>query len=158
MKNVITHPADTASPALTVASGRQPQEQQKVRNLSGCGTILVIDDEPIVRNMAQQVLEYYGYSVLLAEDGERGLELFRQAADHIGCVVLDMTMPVMSGEETLSRLKAVRTDVPVLLSSGFHEIEAVRRFEGKGLAGFIQKPYKAATLAEKINDIRKRTV
>lgn len=144
-------------PALAVASDREPQKRQEVRNLSGCGTILVIDDEPIVRNMAKQALEYYGYTVLLAEDGECGLELFRHAADHIGCVVLDMTMPIMSGEETLWRLKAVRTDVPVILSSGFHEVEALRRFEGKGLAGSIQKPYRAATLAEKINDIRKRT-
>ncbi len=143
-------------PALAVAPDHQPKQHQGIRNLSGRGTILVIDDEQIVRSMVKRALEHYGYSVLLAEDGERGLELFCQAADHIQCVVLDMTMPVMSGEETLSRLRALCTDIPVILSSGFNEAEAMRRFEGKGLAGFIQKPYTVPALAEKIKDVRKR--
>lgn len=65
-------------------------------------------------------------------------------------------MPVMSGEETLSRLRTLCTDIPVILSSGFNEAEALRRFEGKGLSGFIQKPYTAPTLAAKIKDARKR--
>jgi FixJ family two-component response regulator len=63
---------------------------------------------------------------------------------------LDMTMPVMSGEETLMRMRELRSDIPVILSSGFNEVEAIRRFEGKGLAGFLQKPYEAATLAQKV--------
>jgi len=143
-------------PALDVAPDHQPQAHQDIRDLSGQGTILVIDDEPVVRSMVKRALEHYGYNVLLAEDGERGLEVFRQAADHIQCVVLDMTMPVMSGEETLSRLRVLCSDIPVILSSGFNEAEAMRRFEGKGLAGFIQKPYTTPTLAEKIKDVRKR--
>jgi two-component system, cell cycle sensor histidine kinase and response regulator CckA len=144
-------------PALAVVPDRQPQQHQDIRDLSGHGTILVIDDEQIVRSMVKRALEHYGYSVLLAEDGERGLELFRQAADHIQCVVLDMTMPVMSGEETLSRLRALSSDIPVILSSGFNEAEAMRRFEGKDLAGFVQKPYTAPTLAKKIKDVWKRS-
>jgi two-component system cell cycle sensor histidine kinase/response regulator CckA len=143
-------------PALAVAPDHQPKQHQGIRDLSGRGAILVIDDEQIVRSMVKRALEHYGYSVLLAEDGERGLELFRQAADHIQCIVLDMTMPVMSGEETLSRLRALCSDIPVILSSGFNEAEAMRRFEGKGLAGFIQKPYTVSALAEKIKDVRKR--
>jgi CheY-like chemotaxis protein len=143
-------------PALAVVPDHQPQQCRDIRDLSGQGTVLVIDDEQIVRSMAKRALEHFGYSVLLAEDGERGLELFRQGADHIQCVVLDMTMPVMSGEETLSRLRALSSDIPVILSSGFNEAEAMRRFEGKDLAGFVQKPYTAPTLAEKIKDVRKR--
>ena len=69
----------------------------------------------------------------------------------------DLTMPVMSGEEALSRMKAVRTDIPIILSSGFNEIQAVRRFEGKGLAGFLQKPYKAIVLVETITRAIGRT-
>jgi FixJ family two-component response regulator len=90
---------------------------------------------------------------LLAEDGARGLDIFRREAGRIKCVVLDLTMPVMSGEETLSRMKAIRSEIPVILSSGFDEVQAVRRFEGKGLAGFLQKPYKAAVLAKVIGGI-----
>ena len=64
-----------------------------------------------------------------------------------------MSMPQMSGEETFRRLRAIRPDVKVILSSGYNEVEAVRRFTGKGLAGFIQKPYTSARLAEKIKSV-----
>jgi PAS domain S-box-containing protein len=140
-------------PALTATADRRPAQLQQARNLSGAGTILVIDDESIVRRLGKQALERYGYRVLLAEDGQRGLEVFRREADRIRCVVLDLTMPVMSGEETLPRLKALRPGVPVILSSGFSEAEAIRRFQGKDLAGFMQKPYKASDLAEKVKNV-----
>jgi PAS domain S-box-containing protein len=140
-------------PAKEGAFAGPLRKQQVTRDLTGRGTILVIDDEEIVCRMAKHALEHYGYSVVLAEDGERGLEVFRQTSDRIQCVVLDLTMPIMSGEQTLPRLKSVRADIPVILSSGFSEAEAVQRFQGRGLEGFIQKPYKAATLAEKVKDV-----
>jgi len=56
----------------------------------------------------------------------------------------------MSGEETLEQMKALRPNIPILLSSGFNEAQAVARFQGKGLAGFLQKPYRAASLVEKV--------
>jgi FixJ family two-component response regulator len=67
-----------------------------------------------------------------------------------------MTMPVMSGEEALRGMKLLDRNVPVILSSGFNEVEAVRRFTGKGLAGFIQKPYTARSLAAKLKAARER--
>lgn len=140
-------------PAVEAELEANPRKQQDAGDLSGSGTVLVIDDEELVRGMAKQALEHYGYSVLLAEDGGRGVEAFRREADRIKCVVLDMTMPVMSGEETLARIRAVRSDIPVILSSGFNEVEAVRRFEGKGLAGFLQKPYQVATLAKTVKSV-----
>ena len=87
--------------------GPHPSPRQETKSLAGHGAVLIIDDEPIVRNVARQALEHYGYTVLLAEDGERGLELFRRHGEHIRCLVLDATMPVMSGEETLLRLKSI---------------------------------------------------
>lgn len=123
------------------------------RELTGAGTILVIDDEPFVRNMAKSALERYGYSVLTAVDGATGLNRFLEHPDEISLVLLDLTMPVMSGEETLAELIAIRPNACVLLSSGFSEMEALRRFAGKALAGFIQKPYTAAQLAEKVKAI-----
>jgi CheY-like chemotaxis protein len=117
-------------------------------DLRGAGLVLVVDDEQTVRAVAKQSLERYGYKVLLAEDGARGLDIFRREAGRIQCVVLDLTMPVMSGEETLARMKSVRPSVPIILSSGFNEPQAIRQFEGKGLAGFLQKPYKSSVLLE----------
>ena len=116
-------------------------------------TVLVVDDEQIVRRTAKTMLEGYGYSVVLAENGREAVELYRVLADKIALILLDMTMPLMGGEETLRELKTIRPDVRVLLSSGYNEVEAVRRFTGKGLAGFIQKPYSAIALTEKVRSV-----
>jgi PAS domain S-box-containing protein len=120
------------------------------KSLAGHGTILVIDDEDAVRQTAKSALESYGYNVVVAENGKEGVDLFRELGDEVAAVLLDMTMPVMSGEEALMRLKSLRHGVPVVLSSGYDEAEATRRFTGKGLAGFVQKPYTAVYLAEKM--------
>lgn len=79
--------------------------------------------------------------------------MFQQFADEIALVLLDLTMPYMNGEEVLRELRLIRPAIRVLLSSGFNEVEAVRRFTGKGLAGFLQKPYTAATLASTVKRV-----
>ena len=121
--------------------------------LIGSETILVIDDEEIVRRTAVASLEHFGYQVMTAENGPAGLEMFRGGQDGIAVVLLDMTMPLMTGEETFRQLKTINPDVKVILSSGFNEVEAIRRFTRKGLAGFIQKPYTSSQLAKKIKSI-----
>jgi CheY-like chemotaxis protein len=115
--------------------------------------ILVVDDEDIIRRTAKSMLERHGYTVVLAENGKEGVELFQVLSEKVSLVLLDMTMPVMGGEEAFSRMKSIRPDVKVILSSGYNEVEAVRRFTGKGLAGFIQKPYSSIALGEKIRTI-----
>lgn len=134
-------PVNEGQPARLEPSG-------PATNLEGHATILVIDDEDAVRQTAKSALESYGYTVIVAVNGKEGVNLFRELGHAIDAVLLDATMPVMSGEEALARLKSIREDVPVVLSSGFNEDDATRRFTGKGLAGFVQKPYTAARLAE----------
>jgi PAS domain S-box-containing protein len=116
----------------------------------GAGTILVIDDEDIVRQTAKSILESYGYSVVIAENGHEGVEFFRQLGNTILLVLLDMTMPDMPGEEALENLWRIKPDVPVILSSGFTEAEARKHFAGKRLAGFVQKPYTAPQLTQQL--------
>ncbi|MBZ5582569.1 MAG: PAS domain S-box protein [Acidobacteriia bacterium] len=118
--------------------------------LQGMETVLVVDDEEIVRKTARNALQMYGYTVLAARDGQEGVELFRKHKDQIDLVLLDYTMPVMGGEEALRRIKELQPDAKVLLSSGFNEVETVKRFSGQGLAGFIQKPYAASELIRRI--------
>jgi signal transduction histidine kinase/ActR/RegA family two-component response regulator len=113
-------------------------------------TILVVDDEEVVRSTATSLLEQRGYAVVTAENGKVGVDVFRKLGDRVDAVLLDMTMPVMDGEEALRELKAIRPDAKVILTSGYDEAEAVRRFADAGLAGFIQKPYTSSRLAEKI--------
>jgi PAS domain S-box-containing protein len=135
--------------AVAVPSADQPAK----RELTGKGTVLVVDDEEIVRVTARHALERYGYRTMLANDGQEALDAYRTRPQEFAVVLLDLTMPVMGGEETLRQLQAVNPRVKVLLSSGYNEVEAVQRFAGKGLAGFVQKPYTAATLAEKVKEV-----
>jgi len=123
------------------------------RDLTGSGTVLVVDDEEVVRQIARHTLERFGYHALTADDGASAVEIYRSAASGIALVLLDLTMPVMSGEETLRQLQLINPKVRVLLTSGFNEVETVHRFAGKGLAGFIQKPYTATALAEKVKEV-----
>jgi len=121
--------------------------------LFGHGTILVIDDEEIVRRAATLTLQRYGYNVLIAANGPEAIDIFRRSDREIVLVLLDLTMPLMNGEEVLRELQAINPSVRVLLSSGFNEVEAIRHFTGKGLAGFIQKPYSAPALAGKVRRV-----
>ena len=115
--------------------------------------ILVIDDEEIIRKTAKSALEHYGYTVVLAEDGREGVALFQILAAKVSAVLLDMTMPVMGGEEAFSRMIAIKPDIAIILSSGYNEVEAIRRFTGKSLAAFIQKPYSAVDLVQKVKSV-----
>jgi CheY-like chemotaxis protein len=103
--------------------------------------VMVVDDELVVREMAKRTLERSGYAVILADNGRQALEKFALDPDRVSLVLLDLTMPVMGGEETLDRLRELRPQLKVLLSTGYSEADALRPFRGKGLAGFVQKPY-----------------
>jgi CheY-like chemotaxis protein len=121
-------------------------------------TILVIDDEPTVRRTAKTTLERGGYEIILAENGKEGVEVFRALEARpleakIAAVLLDLTMPGMNGEEVLRSLKEIRPNVKVILSSGFSEVEVIPKFSGKGLAGFLQKPYTASALAARVAEV-----
>ncbi len=108
--------------------------------------ILVIDDEELVRDAVADILTLSGYEVITAADGAAGIEVYQQRAHDIKLVLLDLSMPRMGGEQVFEALKSVRPDAQVVLTSGYSQHEAVGRFRGKGIAGFIQKPYDAMTL------------
>ncbi|HOL70805.1 MAG TPA: PAS domain S-box protein [Bryobacteraceae bacterium] len=140
---------------LPAAAGSYTEAAPEVQyqELQGMGTLLIVDDEDIVLKTGKVALERYGYRVLAASNGREALDIFREASGEISLVLLDMTMPVMSGEETLAELRRIRPDVRVVVSSGYNELEAVRRFRGAAVAGFIQKPYTAAQLAGKVKAV-----
>lgn len=126
---------------------------QSPRSLFGTGTILVVDDEEIVRRTATAALEHAGYTVLDAGNGREAIAVYEQQVGNIDLVLLDMTMPVMSGHETLVTLRMRYPNVRVVLSSGYDEVETIQRFADKGLAGFLQKPYTARMLLERVTTL-----
>ena len=117
---------------------------------SGSGVVLVVDDDKGVRATLRMLLLSMGFVVLEASDGREAIDVFTANADAIGVVVLDLTMPVLGGREVFAELCLIRPGVRVILSSGYDEEETTRRFGAKGVAGFLQKPYTAADLAEKL--------
>ncbi|MBI5905390.1 MAG: PAS domain S-box protein [Deltaproteobacteria bacterium] len=112
------------------------------KDWKGTGTVLLVDDEEMVRQVGVGMLESLGFRVLTASDGQEAVELFRSRMDEIRCVVLDLTMPRMDGEETFREIRRIHPGARVILTSGYNEQQVSQRFTGEGLAGFIQKPYK----------------
>ena len=123
----------------------------QVSGVRAAGTILVVDDEETVRSIVKSMLERAGYDVLLASDGAEALEIFSRVHHEISCVVLDLTMPRMSGEDCLKLLRKVNPDVRVLISSGYEQVYVTGRFSGKEMTGFIQKPYRYADLVTAVS-------
>jgi PAS domain S-box-containing protein len=119
----------------------------------GTGTILLVDDEEPVRNVTSRMLERNGFAVLRARDGQEAIELFRTHAAAVVCVLLDLAMPRMDGEETFKELRRIHPRVRVILASGYSDQEITQRFQNAGLAGFIEKPYKVETLAAKLREV-----
>jgi CheY-like chemotaxis protein len=120
------------------------------------GTVLLVDDEEGIRKVVQRMLAQEGIRVIAAADGREAVDAFREHANEIGIVLLDMKMPRLNGEEAFRELRKVRPDLRVILCSGHTEEDATRRFAGLSLAGFIQKPYEHATLMAKLREALRR--
>jgi PAS domain S-box-containing protein len=140
-------------PAAKGTADIAPEKPPAMSTWRGSGTILIVDDEETVRVTTSRMVERIGFDALLARDGLEALEIFHRDGVKITGVLLDLTMPILDGNATFTELRRLDPDVRVLLMSGFNEQDAVHRFAGKGLAGFIQKPFKADTLYEKLQAV-----
>lgn len=117
---------------------------------SGTGTILLIEDDDIVRLTTETLLDTMGYKVLVAEDGLKGIEIYKKYTDFIDMVLCDMIMPGLSGSETFKKLKNVNQDCKVVICSGYTREEVLIELKEEGLRGFIQKPFDAKELEKLI--------
>jgi len=140
-------------PAHNRPAKSRREDPTEAADYRGTGTILVVDDEQCVRDVVKRALEQLGFTVLTATDGQRGVEVFRQHADEIALVILDVTMPHMNGPQALEEIRRIRADTQFLLSSGYDEREVRSRAEANGWAGFIHKPYDLDDLAEKVRTV-----
>ncbi len=142
-------------------SPKQPNQKKETTSPSptlqpAAGVVLVIDDDENILEVAQAMLEDSGWNSMSATDGESGIELFRQHHAEITAIILDMTMPGLNGLATLEGLQAIAADVKIILSSGYSEQKASQHFAGKGIVGFLQKPYSLEQLQRQISAINAR--
>lgn len=113
-------------------------------------TIMVIDDEEPVREAVKDILELVEINVLQAEDGQTGIQMYQEHQSVIELILLDLSMPGLTGEQTFHALRQMNPDIQILLSSGFNETEVTSRLAGENITGFIQKPYTLDALINKI--------
>lgn len=116
-------------------------------------TLLLIDDEEAILIVTRMMLEGIGYSVLTASKGRKGIDIFQENSDRINTVLTDLIMPDMNGLEALKEMKKIRSNVKVILVSGYNEQDIIQRFGDAGFSGFIQKPYSMEDLLKTISSI-----
>ncbi len=119
----------------------------------GDETILLVDDEKMIRELGKTVLEKHGYTVLLAVDGGEALEIFHREGDRIDAIVLDLSMPHLSGYEVLQQLRSESTRVKVIVSSGYAENGQTRKLQSLNPSGYITKPYRPEGLLRIIREV-----
>jgi len=130
------------------------QEMFTVRNSwTGSSSVLIIDDEPGVLNIAVRMLERLGLRVLSAPDGQAGVASFRAHASDIDCVLLDLMMPRLSGIDVFHLLRAIKPNVPVILMSGYNEHDTAEQIAGLDLAGYLSKPFTPHDLSNVLQTV-----
>ncbi|HMI30989.1 MAG TPA: response regulator [Candidatus Limnocylindrales bacterium] len=120
------------------------------------GTVLVIDDEEPVRQVASEILGYLGYTVVMAGSGEDGVKLVREGM-RPDVVLLDVIMPGMNGFQTLRKLREIEPDLPILICTGYSDRKAAESLVNEGADGFVNKPYNIETLAKQLEKLHGET-
>jgi PAS domain S-box-containing protein len=128
----------------------QPDEARKSPEIAWGGTVLLVEDEPMVRKLGESVLTSLGFAVLLAGDGVEAMEVFQQHKDEVRCVVCDLTMPRMDGWETLAALRRLAPGLPVVLASGYDKGRVMAGDHPELPQAFLSKPYRLHELRDAI--------
>jgi DNA-binding NtrC family response regulator len=121
-------------------------------------TILLVDDEDVLRDIGRQMLEYLSHTVIEARSGKEAIMEFTQHKDRIDLIILDILMPEMNGTETYKRLKSIDPQVRVLIASGFAIDDTVKSLLNDGAIGFLPKPFTLQELSMKIETALKHGV
>jgi len=129
---------DAVPPVAQKETAAQPMQEGN--------SVLLVEDEDMVRDIAERSLRHLGHSVIAASGGAEALDLFNRHRDEIGCVITDLTMPGMDGWETIAALRRIDTDIPIILASGYDEADVMGGGQSERPQAFLHKPYVLADL------------
>ena len=139
---------------LPVTEKKITSEETKLLNvLENVKTILLVDDEEIVQITIQKILKRLGYSVFTADNGAQAVQLYEKMKNEIDLILLDLTMPVMGGEDALVEIRKIKPDAKVILFSGYDEIEVSQRLNSESVLGFVEKPSLIDELGKRIQKL-----
>jgi len=144
---------NTYLPVLEEKISKEEKSKKEQAIPLGNGLILVVDDEPITRDITRVILKECGYESLLAENGAEGTALFEAHKNDITAVLLDMSMPVMAGKEAFLKMKTIDPEIKVILTSGFKHNERINHLIEMGVKEFIQKPYTLEKIAKTLHRV-----
>jgi DNA-binding NtrC family response regulator len=119
----------------------------------GAETILVVDDEEMIKDLARDILARYGYTVLTAGGGEEAVEIYRQHKEEISVVVLDIVMPDVGGREVFRRIREIDPAAQVIISSGYSQERDANELMKEGALKFVQKPYRINSLVGAVGEV-----
>jgi CheY-like chemotaxis protein len=136
-----------------IASADTPDTYDKQSSAAMATTILVIDDEQDIAGVAQEILESKNYAVMVELNPVRGIQLYQRHRSKIGAVLLDLTMPEMSGRDVVDALREINPDVKIIISSGYSVDEVKNKIGTEKVSGFIQKPYRMQSLLSIVQSV-----
>lgn len=140
-----------SQPAISLGSIPEAKPPRAAKSMDR--TVLVVDDEAVVRDAARRILEHRGYGVILAVDGQEGIEIFEARHAELSAVLLDLTMPRMNGETACARMRAIDPKVPIILSSGYSESENTSAEIFREVAAYLRKPYRLKQLLDILEEV-----
>ncbi len=143
------------SEKISLQSPEQLKGPESAEYLNNKGTLLIADDELPVRNLCKNMLEYMGYTLCLACDGREAVEIFKIHQKTIKCALLDLNMPNLDGIATFTELRKIKPDLQIILMSGYHDDEVVRKYSDKHFSGLLQKPFNMNQLKEALERVMK---
>jgi two-component system cell cycle sensor histidine kinase/response regulator CckA len=146
-------PCAGGMPAALADRADEPARDEAAENGAPGRTVLLVDDEDDVRAVTQHMLERLGLNVLVASDGREGVDVFRRHATLIDAVIVDLTLPRLSGEQAFGEIRRIRPDARVFAMSGYDDERVRRRLNEGGLAGFLRKPFSVAELRSAIASV-----
>jgi CheY-like chemotaxis protein len=129
------------------------EKSEKMEIIRGTETILLVDDEKMVLGVNKKILEFIGYKVFTAGSGQDAISVFKEKKSGIDLVIMDMIMPGISGTDLIDQIRDVRSDIRILLTSGYSISGEAQKIIDHGCSGFLQKPFQIEQLSRKIRDI-----